>query len=117
MLAACFSLPISRAQRDRSLRSSTSFLSISSMRRRQSERFMERPRGERGRSGGINGGWRGVSSGGFFDLGNERRADDRGIRQAAKNRDVAGQRDAEANGDGKLGDFASAARKCWEIVG
>src|SRR5713101_3866853 len=42
-LAACLSLPISRAQRERSFKSWTSFLSISSMRRRQSSRFMTPP--------------------------------------------------------------------------
>src|SRR5260370_253265 len=40
IFAACLSLPISRAQRERSFKSSTSFLSISSMRRRQSLRLM-----------------------------------------------------------------------------
>src|SRR5437588_1611010 len=49
MLAACLSLPISSAQRERSLSSSTSFLSISSMRRRQSARFMALPRSKNGR--------------------------------------------------------------------
>src|SRR5258708_38814855 len=43
MFSACFSLPISRAQRDRSFKSWTSLRSISSMRRRQSLRFMEPP--------------------------------------------------------------------------
>src|SRR5260370_33459501 len=40
IFAACLSLPISSAQCERSFKSSTSFLSISSMRRRQSLRLM-----------------------------------------------------------------------------
>src|SRR5208337_4253642 len=45
MFDSCLMRPISRAQCERSLSNSTSFLSISSMRRRQSEMFMRWPRG------------------------------------------------------------------------
>src|SRR5204863_850887 len=60
IFASCLSLPISRAQCERSFKSSTSFLSISSIRRRQSLRFTARPRpdasgprGGRGRCGRL----------------------------------------------------------------
>src|SRR5258707_13728147 len=51
IFASCLSLPISGAHCERSFRSCTSFLSISSMRRRQSLRFMAQPRAARGRVG------------------------------------------------------------------
>src|SRR5258708_23992257 len=53
MLAACFSRPISRAHCERSFRSSTSFLSISSMRCRQSEIFISWPLAGRARDGPL----------------------------------------------------------------
>ena len=58
-----------------------------------------------------------ICGGGVFDFGDERRANDSGIGKAAENGDVAGEGDAEADGDGKLRDFAGATQKRWEIVG
>src|SRR6266478_6833237 len=204
-LAACLSLPISRAQRERSFKSSTSFLSISSMRRRQSSRFMTPPRtGNESRflaprkhserkkhaargmtstrmdaiegrsetevesrklkverktfaedgldgyswgdlapmhrglaagktvagsfleraetrsksgSGGVNGGRCRIWHSRFFNFGHERRADDGGVREAAENGNMAGERDAEADSNGELRDPAGAAQKRGQIVG
>ena len=52
----------------------------------------------------------------FFNLGDERGADDGGVGEAAKNGNVAGQRDAKANGDGELRDAAGAAKVDSEFV-
>src|SRR6266566_1513741 len=150
IFAACLSLPISSAQRERSLSSSTSFLSISSMRRRQSPRFMadspairDRPRsrvsGSRrnlpagkavagrvlqganlsteGRSGSLDRARPGARLCGVFDLGNQRGADDRGIGKAAKNGNVARERNPEAHGEREFGDRPGAAQQCGKVVG
>src|SRR6266704_6505201 len=53
----------------------------------------------------------------FFNFGHEGGADDGGIRKAAKNGNMAGERDAEADGDGELGDAAGAAQERGQIVG
>src|SRR6202030_4069344 len=53
----------------------------------------------------------------FFNLGDERGADYGRVGQAPENGNVAGKRDAEANGDGELRDAAGAADERWEIVG
>jgi hypothetical protein len=51
----------------------------------------------------------GIGRRGVFDLGDERRAYNRGIGEAAEDADVAGERNAEADGDGKIGEVACAA--------
>src|SRR2546422_3594211 len=53
----------------------------------------------------------------FFNFGYESRTDDRGVSKTTQNRDMAGKRDAEADGDRKLRDAAGAAQECREIVG
>src|SRR5712664_1616379 len=138
IFAACLSLPISRAQCERSFKSSTSFLSISSMRRRQSLRFMadflaiagrrgswgDLAAGEavagglleranavaEGRSAGVNG-LR------LFNFGDKGGADDGGVGKSAKNGYVAGKRDAEADGNGKFRCAASPPQERGKIIG
>jgi hypothetical protein len=52
-----------------------------------------------------------------FDFGDEGGAYYRGVGEAAEDRDVAGEGDAEAYRDGKLRDGAGAANERGEIVG
>src|SRR6267143_459875 len=63
-----------------------------------------------GRGGGIDG----LS---LFNFGDERGADDGGVGEAAKNRNVAGKRDYKTNGDGELRNAAGAADERGEIIG
>ena len=44
----------------------------------------------------------GIGGGCVFDFGDQRGADYGSVSQATENADVAGERDAEANGDGKI---------------
>src|SRR5216683_799915 len=68
-------------------------------------------------SGGVNGGSCRIWHSRFFNFGHEGRADDGGIREAAEDGDVAGERDAEADGNGELRDAAGPAQKRGQIVG
>src|SRR5260370_25710911 len=54
---------------------------------------------------------------GFLGLGDKGGADYGGVGKAGENGDVAGERDAEAYGDGELRNGAGAAEECGEIVG
>src|SRR6267378_1249768 len=63
-----------------------------------------------GRGGGIDG----LS---LFNFGDERGADDGGVGEAAKNRNVAGKRDSKTNSDGELRNAAGAADERGEIIG
>lgn len=63
----------------------------------------------KGRGGGFDG-WR------FFNFGDKCGADDGGISEATENGNVAGKRDAEADGDGKLRDAAGSPEESGEIV-
>src|SRR5713226_9681338 len=56
-------------------------------------------------------GWR------FFNFGDEGGADDGGIGEAAENGDMAGKRNAEADGDGKLRDAAGPPEEGGQIIG
>src|SRR6266704_6261602 len=68
-------------------------------------------------SGGVNGRRCRIWHSGFFNFGHEGRADDGGIGEAAEDGDVAGERDAEADGNGELCDAAGAAQERGQIVG
>lgn len=57
-----------------------------------------------------------VARGGLLNFGYERGADDGGVGEATEDGDVAGQRNAEADSDGKLRDAAGAAEKGGKIV-
>ena len=56
-------------------------------------------------------GWR------FFNFGDKCGADDSGIRETAKNRNMARERNAKADGDGELSDAARPPQESGEIVG
>ena len=62
-------------------------------------------------SGGGFDGWR------FFNFGYEGGADDGGVGKATQNGNMAGKRDAEADGNGKLRDAAGPPQESREIVG
>src|SRR6266568_3944285 len=68
-------------------------------------------------SGGVNGGRCRIWHSGFFNFGHEGRADDGGVGEAAEDGDVAGERDAEADGNGELRDAAGPAQERGQIVG
>src|SRR6266436_5778613 len=53
----------------------------------------------------------------LFNFGDKSGADDGGVGEAPENGNVAGKRDAEADGDGELRDAAGTAVKRGEIVG
>ena len=71
----------------------------------------------KGCGGGIDAGRGSIFGGCLLDLGDQGGAYYGGVGQAAEDRDVAGERDAEADSDGKLCEGAGAARKmvsrCW----
>src|SRR5260370_10013616 len=73
--------------------------------------FLERAHTFRKRRGGCINGPR------LFDLRNENGADNGGVGEAAKNGNVAGKRDAEADGNGKLRDAARPPEEGREIGG
>src|SRR5437870_13539590 len=68
-------------------------------------------------SGGVNGGRCRIWHRGFFNFGHEGRADDGGVGEAAEDGNMAGERDAEADGNGNLRGAAGAAQKRGQIVG
>src|SRR5260370_37411373 len=73
--------------------------------------FLKRANAFRKRGGSCFNGLR------LFDFRNKRGADDRGVGQAAKNRNMSGKRNPEADRDGKFRCAAGTPQKRREIVG
>src|SRR6266568_8267559 len=68
-------------------------------------------------SGGVNGGRCRIWHRSFFNFRHEGGADDGGVGEAAENGDVAGEREAEADGNGEFRDGAGPAQERGQIVG
>lgn len=65
----------------------------------------------------AQGGGGGIGRGGVFNFGDERRAYYGGVGEAAEDADMSGERNAEAHGDGEIGETAGAAQERREFVG